>query len=277
MGWDWGGAGSGAMSGASTGSMFGPWGAAAGGLAGGALGGLKGGDKGPKVENFAGAVPNTQGPMGGQTWNKDKNGQWSSQMGFTGPAAGTWNSLQGGMQKAADYDPTQARDAAIASNFNQGWSRLQPMQQQATQGFNSGAANMGLDPGSQAYQAQQGNLQRGQADQFNSLMAGAVRQGNETQQTQMEQMRQPFLQGGSMMDMLQRGQGNNLGMPMQAAANTQKANDAAANRASANQGGKKGGAGSLMGGAGGKKGGGGGAKAPADNYFGTGDPMAGYG
>jgi hypothetical protein len=267
MGWDWKGVGSGAMGGASTGAMFGPWGAAAGGVLGGAMGGLKGGDKEtPPQENFYGAVPNTSGPMGGQTWSKDANGQWSSNLGFTGQAGNTFNALQGGMNKAANYDPTQARNEAIKSNFDQGWSRLAPMQAQARQGFNSGAANMGLDPGQQAYQAGQGNLQRGEADQFNSLMANSIQQGNATQQTQMNQMNQPFTQAGSMMQMLQQGQGNNLNSPLVAAGMTQKASDNAADRAASQNAGKKGGAGSLIGGAGGKKGGGDKKAAPNNDY-----------
>jgi hypothetical protein len=269
MGWDWKGVGSGAMSGAGTGAMFGPWGAAAGGVAGGVLGGLKGGDKdAPPAEDFYGAAtPSTQGPMGGQQWAKGPDGKWTSTMGFSGQAGNTFNALQGGMNKAANYDPTQARDAAISSNYNQAASRLDPQWQQRGQAFTSGMANQGLDPGTEAYNAQFGNESRAMNDAYSTAMANAVRQGNETQKTQMDQMNQPFNQAGQMMQMLQQGQGNNLNAPLVAAGMTQKASDNAADRAAASSGGKKGGAGSMLGGLGGKdkKT----AAAPDNNYAGS--------
>jgi hypothetical protein len=169
-----------------------------GGKGGG--GGKKGGASTPAPDFSKAAMVNQYGPAGSATW---KDGALTTQ--FTGPMAGAWGGAQSGMEKAASYDPTQARDAAITSNYNQGLSRLQPLQQQEQQRFTSGAANMGLDPGQQAYQTGLGNMQRNQTDQMNSLMANAIRQGNETQQVQMEQMRQPFLQGGMMMNMLPKG------------------------------------------------------------------------
>lgn len=277
MGWDWGGVGSGAMSGAGTGAALGPWGALAGGIGGGLLGGFKGGQNAnpdPQVENFYGAIPNTQGPLGGQTWARGPNGQMSSTLGFSGPAQGVWDSLLGGMQRAADYDPTQARDAAIKSNYDQAMSRLNPRLQQQQGQFNAVSANSGLEPGTEAYNNANLQLQQGQNDALNSAMANAIRQGNETQAMQIQQMNQPFNQAGSMMEMLQRGQGNNLNAPLVAAGMAQKANDNAADRASANSAGKKGGAGSLLGGMGGKKGGR--SKAPADQNMGYDANLGGY-
>ena len=256
------------MSGAGTGAMFGPWGALAGGVAGGALGGLKGGDNAnpdPQVEDFYGAIPNTSNPLGGQTWSRGPDGQMQSSLGFTGQAADTFNALQGGMNKAANYDPTQARNEAITSNYDQTMSRLNPRLQQQQGQFNAQAANSGLEPGTEAYNNSNLQLQQGQNDALQTAMAGAIRQGNETQTTQMNQMNQPFLQAKGMLGML-GDQGNNLNAPLVAAGMKQKANDNAADRAAAGSAGKKGGAGSMLGGAGGKKGGGGSKAAPNNDY-----------
>lgn len=278
MGWDWSGVGSGAMSGAGTGAMFGPWGALAGGVAGGALGGLKGGDNAnpdPGVQDFMGSIPNTSNPFGGQTWSIGPDGRPTSSMGFTGQAADTFGALQGGMNKAANYDPTQARDAAITSNYDQAMSRLNPRLMQQQSQFNAGAANSGLEPGTEAYNNSNLQMQQGQNDALSTAMAGAIRQGNETQGVQMEQMRQPFLQAQGMMGMLGQ-QGNNLNQPLLAAVMQQKAADNAADRASAESAGKKGGAGGMLGGMGGKKGGGGGGGAPADQNAGYDANLGGY-
>ena len=256
------------------------------------MGGGKKGGSTPAPDFTKAGTPNTSGPMGGQTWKMGPDGRMQSTMGFTGQAADTFGNVQGAMNKASAYDPTQARDAAITSNYNQGASRLMPLQAQEQQRFASGAANSGLDPGQQGYQAGLGNMQRNQTDQQNSLMANAIRQGNETQTTQMEQMRQPFLQSGFMMNQLQGGQGNNLDNPMKAA---QMQYGAAKDATSAGQGkkgstlgglgrlagtvfggplgGMAGGAlGSALGGGGGGKGKG---SQPGANQFVSGDPMAG--
>lgn len=208
-----------------------------GGKGGG--GGKKGGASTPAPDFSKAAMVNQFGPAGSATW---QNGALNTQ--FAGPMADAWGGAQSGMAKAAAYDPTAARDAAIKSNFDQGWSRLSPMQAQERQRFTSGTANMGLDPGQQAYQAGLGNMQRGQADQFSTLMANAIRQGNETQQTQMEQMRQPFLQGSMMLNMLPKGD------PSAPFRGAQAQYEAAKDATSANQGKKgqtMGGLGSLAG------------------------------
>ena len=157
-----------------------------------------------------GSRPNTSNALGGQTWTNGPGGRQQSSMGFTGPAAQTFADLQTGMGKAASYDPTQARNDAITSNYDQGWSRLQPLQAQQNQAFASGAANSGLDPEMTMFNAGAGLLNRGQNDAQQTLMSGAIGQGNETQRTQMAQMNQPFNQAGLMQSMLNQ-QGPNMG------------------------------------------------------------------
>jgi hypothetical protein len=55
---------------------------------------------------------------------------------------------------------------------------------------------------------------RAENDAYSTAMANAIRQGNETQNTQMAQMRQPFEQSLAMMGMLPKGNPN---APFQAA------------------------------------------------------------
>jgi hypothetical protein len=146
-----------------------------------------------------GSRPNTQGPLGGQTWSTGPDGRPQSQFAFTPEAQGIFSGLLGNMGKAAGYDPTQARDQAITSNYDQAKSRLDPMWAQKNEGFRSQMANSGLDPGMQAYDSAQGNQSRAENDAYQTAMAGAIGQGNQTQAAQMAQMNQPFNQMGSLL------------------------------------------------------------------------------
>jgi hypothetical protein len=202
-----------------------------GGMFGG--GGKKGGST-PAPDFSKAAMVNQSGPMGSSTWSTGPDGKNTLSSQFTGQAADTWNSVQGNMGKAAAYDPTQARNEAIESNYGQAVSRLDPMWAQRRQAMTSSAANMGLDPGQQAYQAQAGNEMRAENDAYSTAMANAIRQGNETQNTQMAQMRQPFEQSLAMFGMLPKG---NAGAPM---AGAQAQYEAAKDQTSAQQAGKGG-------------------------------------
>jgi hypothetical protein len=253
-----------------------------GGMFGG--GGKKGGGSTPAPDFSKAAMTNQSGPMGSSMWSTDANGNNTLSSQFTGQAADTFNSLQGGMGKAAAYDPTQARDAAITSNYNQAASRLDPQWQQRQQAFGSGMANQGLDPGSEAYNASFGNESRAMNDAYSTAMANAVRQGNETQTTQMAQMRQPFEQAALMQGMLPKGDPS---APFRAATSQY---EAAKDKTSADQAGKGGllsglggVAGTMFGGPlGGALGGGlgsmfgGKGKPPADQNAGYDENLGGY-
>jgi hypothetical protein len=266
MGWDWKGVGSGAASGAGTGAMFGPWGALAGGVAGGALGGLKGGDQNaPKVEDFYGAAtPTTNNPLGSQQWSQGADGKWTSNLGFTGQANDAFQGLLGGMNQAAGMDPAAAGQNAFDKTMGSYASVLDPRWDANAAKTQTGLANAGLDPGTEAY----GNASRefgNQRDQaYNSAIAGAVQGGQQEQAQARQNAMQPFNQATSMMGML--GQQGNQGDLLKAAGMAQKANDNAADRATAGSNSKKGGAGSMLGGSGGKKGGGGSKAAPNNDY-----------
>jgi hypothetical protein len=262
------------MSGAGTGAMFGPWGALAGGVAGGALGGLKGGDKdAPANEDFYGAAtPSTSNPLGGQNWTKGPDGKWQSNLGFTGQANDAFQGLLGGMNQAAGMDPAAAGQQAFDKTMGSYASVLDPRWEANANKAQTGLANAGLDPGTEAY----GNAQRefgNQRDQaYNSAISGAITAGQNEQAQSRQNAMQPFTQGSMMMNMLGQQGSNKL---LEAAGMQQKANDNAADRATAGSNSKKGGAGSMLGGAGGKKGGGG-SKTPSDQNAGYNENLGGY-
>jgi hypothetical protein len=275
MGWDWKGVGSGAMSGAGTGAMFGPWGAAAGGLAGGALGGLKGGDKeAPKVEDFYGAAtPTTNNPLGGQQWSQGPDGKWTSNLGFTGQAGEAFQGLLGGMNSAAGMDPAAAGQAASDKMYGVLKGRLDPQWQQNQGQFGAKMANSGLEPGTEAFDNASRSFGNQQNDAYSQASGQAIGLGQAEQAQARQNAMQPFLQAQSMMGML--GQQGNQGDLLKAAGMAQKANDNAADRATAGSNSKKGGAGSMLGGSGGKKGGGG-SKTPSDQNAGYNENLGGY-
>jgi hypothetical protein len=202
-----------------------------GGMFGG--GGKKGGST-PAPDFNKAAMTNQSGPMGSSTWSTGPDGRNVLSSQFTGQAADTFNAAQGGMNRAANYDPTLARQDAINSNYNQATSRLDPQWQQRQQAFGSGMANQGLDPGSEAYNASFGNESRAMNDAYSTAMANAIRQGNETQTTQMAQMRQPFEQAALMQGMLPKGDAS---APFKAATSQY---EAAKDKTSADQAGKSG-------------------------------------
>ena len=208
-------------------------------------GGNKKGGSTPAPDFSKAAMVNSSNPMGGRTWTTGPDGKHTLSTNFTGQAGQTWDALQGAMGKAAGYDPTQARDQAITSNYDQAMSRLNPRLQQQQGQFNASAANSGLAPGTEAYNNANLQMQQGQNDALSTAMANAIRQGNETQQTQMEQMRQPFLQGGMMMNML--GQQGDTGAPLEAADRQYSAQRAQDAQAQAGKGGLLSGLGGIAG------------------------------
>ena len=162
----------------------------------------------PSVPNFAGLAeqdtmnnrPDITTPWGSQTWGVGPDGRPTMNYSLGGEAQNALTGLQGNMASAAGYDPTQARDQAISSNYNQALSRLNPQWEQAGQAFTSGMANQGLDPGMQGYDAAAGNFGRSQNDAYTSAMANAIRQGNETQQVGIQQSMLPFQQYSSLIN-----------------------------------------------------------------------------
>jgi hypothetical protein len=141
--------------------------------------------------------PNWSGPAGGQQWTYDPTtGQPT--MSVTSPYQSSFDALKDPMQKAASYDPTQARDAAIKQNQEYGMSLLNPQLQQQNSQFNAQSANTGLEPGTEAYNNANQALGQKQASAIAGVENQAISQGNETQRTQQLQQMVPYQQLGSL-------------------------------------------------------------------------------
>jgi hypothetical protein len=195
-------------------------------------------------------------------WTKDPTtGQWTQQSSFGGGLGQAVNNLTGqiGSQGAL---PTgqEARDQAINSAYSQAMSRLKPEWNQREQATQSALANQGLDPSSEAAQAETGNFNRARNDAETSAMASAIGQGTEAWNAIFNQgvtsQMMPYQQLSSLQGLGQQANYNMAGQAqtpdMMGAAQNQY--QAALNSNAQKQGGKNstlGGLGSLAGMAGG--------------------------
>ena len=181
-----------------------------GGKSGGGGGG--GGKKGGAAEapNFSQAsMVNQSNPMGGSTWATDpKTGQITSSSQFSGQAGDAFQSLLGGMNQAAGMDPAAAGQNAFDKTMGSYASVLDPRWEANSQKMQTGLANSGLDPGTEAYSnaSREFGNERNQA--YNSAIAGAVRGGQDEQAQARANQAQPFNLAGGMMGMLPKNDPN---------------------------------------------------------------------
>jgi hypothetical protein len=116
-------------------------------------------------------------------WTQGPNGQWTQTAGAGG---GLGQGIQNLLGQVGSQGPLgtgdQARDQAITGAYNQAASRLDPQWQQAQEANKAQLAAQGLDPGSEAYQTQMGNVNRAQNDAYSSAMNNAIGQGTAAQQ-----------------------------------------------------------------------------------------------
>ena len=168
----------------------------------GAFGGNKGGT--PDAPDFSKlAMVNQSNPLGGATWATDPaTGQISSSSQFGGQAGDTFQGLLGGMNQAAGMDPAAAGQQSFDKIMESYASVLDPRWDANANKVQTGLANAGLDPGTEAY----GNASRefgNQRDQaYNSAIAGAVQGGQAEQAQARANANMPFIQAGQMMNML---------------------------------------------------------------------------
>jgi hypothetical protein len=168
----------------------------------GAFGGNKGGT--PDAPDFSKlAMVNQANPLGGASWSTDPTtGQVTSTSQFGGQAGQTFEGLLGGMNKAAGMDPAAAGQNAFDKTMGSYASVLDPRWEANAAKTQTGLANAGLDPGTEAY----GNASRefgNQRDQaYNSAIAGAVQGGQAEQAQARANQAQPFNLAGGMMGML---------------------------------------------------------------------------
>lgn len=178
------------------------------------MGGMSGGKGGsaPNTPDFARAAEaqtqsgriNQSNPFGSTSWNGNTQ--------TTSLAPGLAQGAQGLMDTIANQNPgdiATARQQAIDANYSQSASRLGPQWAQREESTRAQLANQGLDPGSQAYGNEMGNLGRERNDAYTSAMNNAIGQGNQTQMTQLAQANLPYQQLGMLQGLTQglSGQG----------------------------------------------------------------------
>ena len=194
----------------------------------GAFGGNKGGT--PDAPDFSKlAMVNQSNPLGGSTWTTGPDGQITTSSQFGGQAGDTFQGLLGGMNQAAGMDPAAAGQNAFDKTMGSYASVLDPRWEANANKMQTGLANAGLDPGTEAYgnASREFGNQRNQA--YNSAIAGAVQGGQAEQAQARANQAQPFNLAGTMMGMLPKGDPN---APFKAGASQY---DAAKDRSSANQ------------------------------------------
>lgn len=135
--------------------------------------------------------PDQTNAFGSSTkWNQGPDGRWTMSQGFGGPLAGAAQGLQGQVASAFGspmMTGDQARDQAINASYGQATSRLDPQWQQRESQMRSQLMNQGLDPTSEAFQTEMGNLGRSRNDAYGSAMNSAIGQGNEAGQAVFNQ------------------------------------------------------------------------------------------
>lgn len=132
--------------------------------------------------------PNQYTPNASSTWQQGPDGQWSQQLGFSGPLAGANSALQ---QQAANSLSTpfslsslgtlgtgdDARNQAIEGAYSQATSRLDPAFQQRENAMRTRLLNQGLQEGSAAYKRAMGQFGQERNDAYTSAMNMAIGQG----------------------------------------------------------------------------------------------------
>lgn len=179
--------------------------------------------------------PNQRTPFGYVDWTQGQDGQWSQDVGFTGPWAGLAGNLQdqaaqnlgtpfdwGALPQAGTGD--EARQQAIDAYYGQATSRLDPMWQQREQAMQSQLLNQGLDPTSEAYRTAMSDFGMQRNDAYGSAMNSAIGAGmdagNSVFQNNMlarqmalseglQQRNQPMADLGSLMGFMGGGGGFN--------------------------------------------------------------------
>jgi hypothetical protein len=132
--------------------------------------------------------PSQVTPWAQTQWAQGPGGQWTQNTGFTGGLANAASSLNGqvGQSMATPFSfgqfgamPTgdSARDQAITGAYNQATSRLDPQWQQRESMARTQLLNQGLDPTSQAFQFEMGQLGQQRNDAYGSAMNSAIGQG----------------------------------------------------------------------------------------------------
>lgn len=111
-------------------------------------------------------------------WTQNPDGSWSSSSSFGGDLGTALANLTGRVANQGGL-PTgdQARDQAISAAYGQATSRLDPQFAQREESLRAQLANQGLDPGSEAFNAEMSNFGNARNDAYTSAMNSAIGQG----------------------------------------------------------------------------------------------------
>ena len=132
--------------------------------------------------------PDQSTNFGSSQWKQNPDGSWSqssSLNGGLGTAAGNlMNQAGADLSTPMDWsqfgtmqDGSEARDQAIKASYDQSTSRLNPQWAGREQTMQSGLANQGLDPNSQAYRNASRQFGQDRNDAYGSAMNSAIMQG----------------------------------------------------------------------------------------------------
>lgn len=166
-------------------------------LGGGGGGGKKGAAKAPDFMGLANTP--TSNPYG--SVSTGPNGR-SFQ--FTGQAADVNRALMENMAKSAGMDPSQAGAQAQKTVMDFQQSRLDPMWQGREQAAQTGLANQGLEPGSEAYANASRAFGQQRNDAYSQAMSQAVGLGQAEQAQARQNQMMPYAQASSLMGLGQQ-------------------------------------------------------------------------
>lgn len=132
--------------------------------------------------------PNQSSPFASSGWTMGADGQWTNQVGFTGPLAGASNSAQQQLMQAMSSPLSfsslpgvssgdAARQQGIEAAYGQASSRLDPRFARAKEDERTRLLNQGLSEGSEAYNQAMGQLGMQENDAYNQALFSAVGQG----------------------------------------------------------------------------------------------------
>ncbi len=136
--------------------------------------------------------PNQSTDFASSEWAQNPDGSWTQNSRLRGGLGDAATALQGqaGRDLSTPMDWSQfgklddgsaARDQAIKASYDQSTSRLNPQWDQRNQQMQSGLANQGLDPNSQAARNASLQFNQGRNDAYGSAMNSAIHDGRDAQ------------------------------------------------------------------------------------------------
>lgn len=156
---------------------------------------------------------NLNGQFGSSGWSQDpKTGAWTQSQSLNGPLAGAASGLEGQIANQAPLDyGLQSQQNAANSAYAQATSRLDPQFAQQGEQLQSQLAAQGLDPGTDAANNAQGNLNRAKTDAYQTAQNNAWGQGLAAQQQSFGQSvqanQQPYQHLQALAQLLGNAQG----------------------------------------------------------------------